>query len=174
MNIANTLPDSVCLLHDDFEWVQTINYEHVPFHCHKFHEHGHLFRDFPLNHSQKPNLGLENTESYGFTNIISLKWHARKSTSTPKASHPSTNNNFDVFSNQPSEEAPTSSPPEPPLNPANPPLDAHNPQSSLIQPYATSHPQVNQAQSSHENSSNKGKKIRVGLTICHEGRTREL
>ena len=34
MHIVKTLPDSISLLHDDFEWIQTIDYEHVPFHCH--------------------------------------------------------------------------------------------------------------------------------------------
>jgi hypothetical protein len=44
------------LEYQDEDWIQTIDYEHIPFRCRKFHEHGHLFRDFPLN-SQGPNAG---------------------------------------------------------------------------------------------------------------------
>lgn len=43
-----------------------MDYEHVPFRCRKCHEHGHLFRDFPLNKiksSIKATLGKE-TESF--------------------------------------------------------------------------------------------------------------
>jgi hypothetical protein len=49
MHIAKTLSDSICLAHEDTEWIQTLDYEHVPFRCHKCHEHGHLFKDCPQN-----------------------------------------------------------------------------------------------------------------------------
>ena len=29
------------------------NYEHIPFHCRKCHEHGHLFQDHTLNDPPK-------------------------------------------------------------------------------------------------------------------------
>ena len=49
MDLSGALPDEVILEVFDEEWVQTVNYEHVPFKCHKCHEHGHLFRDCPLS-----------------------------------------------------------------------------------------------------------------------------
>lgn len=49
MHLTKELSGSVSLFHDDFEWIQTIDYEHIPFRCRKCHEHGHLFRDCPLN-----------------------------------------------------------------------------------------------------------------------------
>jgi hypothetical protein len=49
MNISKALPGIVTLEYQDEEWPQTIDYEHIPFRCQKFHEHGHLFRDCPLN-----------------------------------------------------------------------------------------------------------------------------
>jgi hypothetical protein len=49
MNISKSLPGSVTLEYKDEEWAQTIDYEHIPFRCRKCHEHGHLFRDCPLN-----------------------------------------------------------------------------------------------------------------------------
>ena len=49
MCLDMALLDSVSLFHDDYEWIQPLDYEHVPFHCRKCHALGHLFRDFPLN-----------------------------------------------------------------------------------------------------------------------------
>jgi hypothetical protein len=49
MNISKSLPGTVTLEYQDKEWAQTIDYEHIPFRCQKLHEHGHLFKDFPLN-----------------------------------------------------------------------------------------------------------------------------
>ena len=47
--IVKPLPDVICLTHEDSDWIQPLDYEHVPFRCCKFHEHGHLYKDFPLN-----------------------------------------------------------------------------------------------------------------------------
>ncbi len=49
MDLSRALPDEVTLEVYDKEWVQTVDYEHIPFICHKFHEHGHLFMDLPLS-----------------------------------------------------------------------------------------------------------------------------
>jgi hypothetical protein len=49
MNISKSFPGMVTLEYQDKEWAQTIDYEHIPLRCRKFHEHGHLFRDCPLN-----------------------------------------------------------------------------------------------------------------------------
>ena len=49
MDLSRPLPDEVILEVFDEEWVQTIDYEHIPFRYRKFHEHGHLFRDCPLS-----------------------------------------------------------------------------------------------------------------------------
>jgi hypothetical protein len=43
MNISKALLGSLTLEYRDEEWLQTIDYEHIPFRCRKFHEHGHLF-----------------------------------------------------------------------------------------------------------------------------------
>jgi len=62
MDLSGALPDEVILEVLDEEWVQTVNYEHIPFRCHKFHEHGHLFRDCPL--SKTRNISKNNTMKY--------------------------------------------------------------------------------------------------------------
>lgn len=49
MDLSRALPDEVILEFFDEEWVQIIDYEHIPFRCYRSHEHGHLFRDFPLS-----------------------------------------------------------------------------------------------------------------------------
>ena len=60
------LPDEVILEVFDEEWVQTVDYEHIPFRCRKCHEHGHLFGDCPLSragNNDKPN-AMKDTESF--------------------------------------------------------------------------------------------------------------
>jgi len=49
MDLSGALPDEVILEVFDEEWVQTVDYEHIPFRCRKCHEHGHLFKDCPLS-----------------------------------------------------------------------------------------------------------------------------
>jgi hypothetical protein len=49
MHISKALSDSIFLPHEDMEWIQTLDYEHVPFRWLKCHEHMHLFRYFPQN-----------------------------------------------------------------------------------------------------------------------------
>jgi hypothetical protein len=53
LNITKPLPGSISLEYHDEVWMQTIDYEHIPFRCRKYHEHGHLLRDFPLNTPSK-------------------------------------------------------------------------------------------------------------------------
>jgi hypothetical protein len=69
MHISKDPPDSICLVHEDTEWIQTLDYEHVPFRCHKCHEHGHLFRDFPQNKPVVDLKGETHTDEEGFWTI---------------------------------------------------------------------------------------------------------
>ena len=39
---------AVTLEYHEKDWQQTLDYEHIPFRYRKCHEHGHLFKDFPL------------------------------------------------------------------------------------------------------------------------------
>lgn len=106
MRIGNALTNSVSLLHDDFEWIQPIDYEHVAFRCRKFHAHDHLFHDYPLNASPTNSDNLDKSDSEGFTKVTNRKRHTKKSPHVPKnplsnSFAPSTNNRFDILS-QPS------------------------------------------------------------------------
>lgn len=69
MDLLGALLDEVILEVYDEEWVQAIDYEHIPFRCRKCHEHGHLFRDYPLNIREdnlKTNIGKD---PEGFTKV---------------------------------------------------------------------------------------------------------
>lgn len=104
MHLDNSLPDSVSLFHDDFEWIQSLDYEHVPFRCRKFHAHGHLFRDCLQNSkSIAPEVSDQQAQD-GFNKVPSHK-RAHKKPSTEKKPHldptsiPSTSNSFEVLAN---------------------------------------------------------------------------
>lgn len=66
MDLSGALPDEVILEVFDEKWVQTVDYEHIPFRCHRCHEHGHLLRDCPLGKTKtksKPN-AMKDPESF--------------------------------------------------------------------------------------------------------------
>jgi hypothetical protein len=69
MNVANSIPDSIVVSYQDEEWIQPLNYEHIPFQCRKFHVHGHLFRDCPLNSPTQGSKVKEEIDLEGFTKI---------------------------------------------------------------------------------------------------------
>jgi hypothetical protein len=95
MDISKDLPGSITLEYQDEEWAQTIDYEHVPFRCRKCHEHGHLFRECPLN--APPNLVEEENTKNGFTQVQNLKNKMqRKPTVKNSRKHPNTNSFEDL------------------------------------------------------------------------------
>lgn len=53
MDLSRALPDEVILEVFDEEWVQRVDYEHIPFRCRRCHEHWNLFRDCPLGKIEK-------------------------------------------------------------------------------------------------------------------------
>ena len=66
MDLSGALMDEVILEFFNEEWVQIVAYEHIPFRCCKCHEHGHLFRDYPLSkadNKRKSNT-MKDTESF--------------------------------------------------------------------------------------------------------------
>jgi hypothetical protein len=102
MNIAKALPGAVILEYQDEDWSQTLDYEHIPFRCRKCHEHGHLFRDCPLN-QQAPKVS-QNLQKDGFTTIQTRKKNpTRKQTADPRP-RIQTRNAYDILSQLPEEE----------------------------------------------------------------------
>lgn len=99
MHLNQVLPDAVSLFHDDIEWVQLIDYKHVPFRCRKCHDLGHLFRDCPLNQKPSSQTSSDKPTPDGFTKVASRRRNHKKSATNPKmhlasSSKPSTSNSF--------------------------------------------------------------------------------
>jgi len=69
MHLNKAHSHSVSLYHDDFKWIQSIDYEHVPFRCIKCHAHGHVFCDFPQNAKPTTNTTSEMPDSEVFTKV---------------------------------------------------------------------------------------------------------
>jgi hypothetical protein len=104
MNVANALPESIVVSYQDEEWIQPLDYEHIPLCCRKCHVHGHIFRDFPLNAPVQGNKAKEETDLEGFTKIQSKRKVGRHQ---PK--HPivvptkNSTNNFKILEGEPNE-----------------------------------------------------------------------
>jgi len=69
MDLSGALPKAIILEVYDEEWVQTVDYKHIPFRCHKCHERGHLFRDCPTNNMEGNAIPTEDKNHEGFTKV---------------------------------------------------------------------------------------------------------
>lgn len=80
MDLSRALPDEVILEVYDEEWVQAVDYEHISLRCRKCHEHGHLFRDCPIN-KREDNLKIDTgKDPEGFTKVGGRRKGGEKST----------------------------------------------------------------------------------------------
>jgi hypothetical protein len=102
MDISKALPGSVTLEYQDEDWNQTMDYEHIPFHCRKCHEHGHLFCDCPLN-VQNPKAG-EGKKKEGYTTVTGRKRHPPEKKTQESTQNIPTKNSFDILNQLPEEE----------------------------------------------------------------------
>ena len=106
MRLDQALPDSVSIFHDDYEWIQPLDFEHVPFRCRRCHLHGHLYRDCPLNASSKNKDGPAASSPDGFTKVTHRR---RANKKTPKGKKPTStvnptphcSNSFEVLNTIP-------------------------------------------------------------------------
>jgi hypothetical protein len=102
MNISKALPGAVTLEYQDEDWQQTLDYEHIPFRCRKCHEHGHLFRDCPLN--KKATKASDTTQKDGFTTVTAKKKNPpRKQIPDPRPKI-STKNSYEILNQLPEDE----------------------------------------------------------------------
>ena len=138
MQLNEALPESVSLSHYDEEWVQPLDYEHVPFRCRKCHALGHLFRDCPLNAKDNTPGPSEAPTQDGFTNAPSRQRAHKKPSNgnKPHQNHthgPASKNSFEILANASDEHPPfpettpappsSSSPPPPLQQPPHPNLN---------------------------------------------------
>jgi hypothetical protein len=102
MDISKAPPGYITLEYQDDNWNQTIDYEHIPFRCRKFHEHGHLFRDCPLNATiTKAN---ESKQKDGFTNVIGRQKNPPRKQNQSTIPKIPTKNSYDILNQLPEEE----------------------------------------------------------------------
>lgn len=69
MDVSGALLEAIILEVYDEEWVQTVDYENIPFRCHKYHEHGHLFRDCPTINMEGNGKTIVERDHEGFTKV---------------------------------------------------------------------------------------------------------
>ena len=72
-----------------------MDYEHIPFRCRKYHEHGHLYQDCPKN--KTPIVLTTATDEDSFRKVTEKRKQRRKNPSVSKFSNPSTRNIFGVL-----------------------------------------------------------------------------
>ena len=71
MDFSKELPEAIRMIWEDEDWMQNLDYEKIPFRCHRFYEYGHLFREFPMNDpKKKPGKESDPTDP-GFTKVDS-------------------------------------------------------------------------------------------------------
>jgi hypothetical protein len=75
-------PESITISFQDNDWVQPIDYEHIPFRCRKCHEHGHLFWDFPQNQALRNNKGKEEKDTNDFVKTPNKRKVGRRGNKT--------------------------------------------------------------------------------------------
>lgn len=85
-DISKDLPTSIKLLCHDEEWIQEIDYEHIPSRCRWCHEHGYLFHECPQNRMQPLNFNTaKEKDAEGFENV-GYKHRSNKRQTAPKSS----------------------------------------------------------------------------------------
>jgi len=111
MNISKDLPEAINLSWEDEEWMQPLDYEHIPFRCRKCHTHGHLFRDCPLNLPPETPKAKDTKDNEGFTKVTNKRKAPKKLQNSEVTRKINTSNSFDVLAKVP-EEGNTQDPPE--------------------------------------------------------------
>jgi hypothetical protein len=69
MDVSGALPEAIILEFRDEEWIQSIDYEQIPFRCRICHEHGHLIRECLLNKKQETKNTKAQQDKDGFVKL---------------------------------------------------------------------------------------------------------
>ena len=78
--MTTTLPmcANIQLSNEDEIWEKPIDYEKIPFRCCKYHEYGHLSRDFPTNQVQQLTQENQALNQVVFSRITNKRKIAKK------------------------------------------------------------------------------------------------
>jgi len=87
------------LEYHDEDWSQTIDYEHIPFRCRKCHEHGHLFRECPLNMPTKEGNPEASKDKDDFIQPAGKRRQGGRKPTAQVSKDPSTSNKFSILQN---------------------------------------------------------------------------
>jgi hypothetical protein len=88
MDVSGALPEAIRLEFRDEQWIQSIDYEKIPFKYKIYHEHGHLIREFPLNKKQEDkNTKIQQGED-GFINSNHRNRANKKPSKSPTGRNP--------------------------------------------------------------------------------------
>jgi hypothetical protein len=101
LNIAKPLSGSIILEYHDEDWTQTIDYEHISFRCRKCHEHGHLFRECPLNAAHKEGNPEGGKDKDGFAQPAGKRRQGGRKKPAQVSKDPSTSNKYAILQDQP-------------------------------------------------------------------------
>lgn len=77
MNVSKALPEATNIWHKDFDWYKILDYEDIPLRCKKFHEHGHLYQNYPLNAKAKEAPKKPYLDPEGFKKVNKKEKHGK-------------------------------------------------------------------------------------------------
>jgi hypothetical protein len=99
LNVSKALLESICLRYRVVDWLQTLDYEHIPFQCKKFHAHEHLFWECPTNKQKEPPKPQLEKDEACFEKFQEKHKAQNKIPTQPNPKGPYTNNSFDSLEN---------------------------------------------------------------------------
>lgn len=98
LDISKDLPTSIKLSWHDEDWIQDIDYEHIPFCCRRCHEHGHLFRECPQNRPPPASQATaKEKDAEGFEKVGSRQWSNKKHAKTNNPAKTQPINRYEVL-----------------------------------------------------------------------------
>lgn len=82
----------------DSTWLQIADYEHIHFKYHKFQEHGHLFKDSPLNHALTPPRSQIYEDLEGFEKVVNRRKTSRNLSMNTNMTTKILQSRYEIFS----------------------------------------------------------------------------
>ena len=98
LEISKDLSTNIKLSWHDEEWIQEIDYEHIPFRYRRCHEHGHFFYEFPQNQMKPLNTNIaKEKDAEGFENFGYKRRSNKRQTALESSTKSQTTNRYEVL-----------------------------------------------------------------------------